>query len=158
MEFLKFSYLAASMPDYWELSFKTSMLSLHNRTICGHIFMEVSDWIPFGLEISCSPRCSSGRLRPECESMVDIIFVKARFFDLFRSQIFRQLVYDCADHFHMSKFLGTDICQCSDYFPVWHCISLGKITHRCGEFAVGTTKLQKHIIYYKAHNSGLYEA
>lgn len=33
MEFLKFSYLAASMPDYWELSFKTSMLSLHNRTI-----------------------------------------------------------------------------------------------------------------------------
>ena len=34
MEFLKFSYLAASMPDYWELSFKTSMLSLHNRTIC----------------------------------------------------------------------------------------------------------------------------
>ena len=52
--------------------------------------------------------CSSGRLRPECESMVDIIFVKARFFDLFWSQIFRQLVYDCADHLHMSKLLGTD--------------------------------------------------
>lgn len=41
----------------------------------------------------------------------------------------------------MHPFLGTDICQCSDYFPVWHCISLGKITHRCGEFAVGTAKL-----------------
>lgn len=32
-EFRRFSYLAASMPDYWKLSFKTSMLSLHNRTI-----------------------------------------------------------------------------------------------------------------------------
>ena len=33
MEFLGFSYLAASMPDYRELSFKTSMLSLYNRTL-----------------------------------------------------------------------------------------------------------------------------
>ena len=36
---LKFGVPTASMPDYRELSFKTSMLSLYNRTLCGHIFM-----------------------------------------------------------------------------------------------------------------------
>ena len=41
------------MPDYRELSFKTSMLSLYNRTLRSHIFHKVSNWITGGLHCIC---------------------------------------------------------------------------------------------------------
>ena len=107
MEFLKFSYLAASMPDYWELSFKTSMLSLHNRTIGSHIFMKIRNWITFRLECCSTPRSATGCLWPESKCVVNIIFIKTRFFKLFRSQVTGELVYNGTDNFKMCQFAGT---------------------------------------------------
>nr|DAO53245.1 MAG TPA: hypothetical protein [Caudoviricetes sp.] len=95
------------MPDYWELSFKTSMLSLHNRTICSHIFMQICNRITFGLECCSTPRSSAGSLRPECECVVYIIFVEAGFFNLFWCKITGKLMHNGTDDFKVSQFVGT---------------------------------------------------
>lgn len=110
MEFLKFSYLAASMPDYWELSFKTSMLSLHNRTICCHILVEVGDGITGALELAGTEWLSAGGLRPDGESVVNIIFVKAGGLDLLRCQILGKLVDDGCHDFQVAELLRAYMC------------------------------------------------
>ena len=98
MEFLKFSYLAASMPDYWELSFKTSMLSLHNRTIRSQVFRQVCDRVAGGLKGRRGKRHAAGGLRPETGGVIHIVIGKPLFFDLFHSEIACQLMDDGTDH------------------------------------------------------------
>lgn len=70
-----------------------------------HIFMKICDRISFGLKVSCGPWSAAGRLRPECQSMIDIIFIKTGFFNLLRGQISGQLMDDGADHLHVGEFV-----------------------------------------------------
>lgn len=83
------------------------MLYLQNRTIRCHIFMKIGDRVALGLEIRGSPRCAACRLRPEGQGVVDVIFIKTGFDELFRRQILGELVDDSADHFHMRQFFCT---------------------------------------------------
>ena len=76
---------------------------------CSHIFMKIGYRISFRLEICCGPWRAAGRLWPESQRMVDIIFVKAGFFYLLRSEIFGELVDDCAYDLHVGEFFCTDI-------------------------------------------------
>lgn len=83
------------------------MLYLQNRTIRCHIFMKIGDRVALGLEIRGSPGCAACRLRPEGQGVVDVIFIKTGFDELFRCQILGELVDDSADHFHMRQFFCT---------------------------------------------------
>ena len=107
MEFLKFSYLAASMPDYWELSFKTSMLSLHNRTICCQIFCQVGDGITGYLELSRRERETGGRLGPYAYGMINIVGGETAFFNLIHGEIAGQLMDDRGYDFQMGQLFCT---------------------------------------------------
>lgn len=72
-----------------------------------HILMKIRNWITFRLESCSTPRSAAGCLRPESESMIYIIFIKTRFFKLFRSQITGELVYNGTDNLKMGEFLRT---------------------------------------------------
>lgn len=108
MEFLKFSYLAASMPDYRELSFKTSMLSLHNRTIRSQVLCEVRDGVARDLHGARRPRVTRGELRENARRVVDKVRLEPSLLDLLLSQIARKLVNDRADHLEMPQLLCAD--------------------------------------------------
>lgn len=108
MEFLKFSYLAASMPDYRELSFKTSMLSLHNRTIRSQVLCEVRDGVARDLHGARRPRVTRGELRENARRVVDKVRLEPSLLDLLLGQIARKLVNDRADHLEMSQLLCAD--------------------------------------------------
>ena len=83
------------------------------------------------------------RLRPVAikQGMVYIIFIKAGFLDFFRGKIPGQLMDDGAYHFHVRQFFRADIGQDASYLFVRHCVSLGEISHRCGQFPIRTAKL-----------------
>lgn len=108
MEFLKFSYLAASMPDYWELSFKTSMLSLHNRTIRSQVLCEVRDGVARDLHGARRPRVTRGELWENARRVVDKVRLEPSLLDLLLGQIARKLVNDRADHLEMPQLLCAD--------------------------------------------------
>ena len=106
MEFLKFSYLAASMPDYWELSFKTSMLSLHNRTIRSHILVQIGDDISLYLELTGIKGNTACCLGPDTDGMIHVIVGESAFLNLFHGEVTGQLVDDGGYHFQMPQFIS----------------------------------------------------
>lgn len=84
---------------------KDVVISSPGFLFCCHIFMEIGNGISFGLKVSSGPWSAAGRLRPECQSMIDIIFVKTRFFNLLRGQISGQLMDDGTDNLHVGEFV-----------------------------------------------------
>ena len=85
-----------------------------NVVVCGagflfgsHVFMKIRNWITFRLECCSTPRSATGCLWPESKCVVNIIFIKTRFFKLFRSQVTGELVYNGTDNFKMCQFVGT---------------------------------------------------
>ena len=90
------------MPDYWELSFKTSMLSLHNRTIRSEVFEQICQRITFRLELTGIKRNSAGRLRPDASCVVYIVIGKTGILNFFQRKITGKLMNDRGYHFEMS--------------------------------------------------------
>ncbi len=76
---------------------------------CSQVLGQISNGIPFGLEFTGIERNSSCGLRPQCQRVIHIIFVKAGSLDFFRGQVFGQLINNGADHFHVGQFFGTCI-------------------------------------------------
>ena len=64
----------------------------------GQIFRQVRDRVAGGLESGRGKRHAAGGLRPETGGVIHIIIGKALFFDLFHSEITRQLMDDGTDH------------------------------------------------------------
>ena len=49
-----------------------------------HIFMQIRDWIAFGLEVGGGPGGATCGLGPECKGVVHIVFVESGFFQFLR--------------------------------------------------------------------------
>ena len=92
------------MPDYRELSFKTSMLSLHNRTIGRHILRQIGDHIAGHADRRRRPRRAGCKLRKDARRVIDEVRIIAGLFDLLRRHAARELVDDRSDHLEMTKF------------------------------------------------------
>lgn len=146
MEFLKFSYLAASMPDYWELSFKTSMLSLHNRTICSKILEQISDRITFTLKFTCIKWYATCCLWPDSHCVIDIIRSESGFLNFLHGKVPGKLMYNSGYHFQMTEFFCSYIVEQSRSRPVRHGKTLGKITQGSADLPVRATRVQYPII------------
>ena len=99
------------MPDYRELSFKTSMLSLYNRTLGGEVLGEVGDGIARDLHRRRRPRIAGGELREHAGRVVDEIGIEAGLLDLIYREVPRELMDDGADHLKMPQLLCADIGQ-----------------------------------------------
>ena len=104
LEFLGFSYLAASMPDYRELSFKTSMLSLYNRTLCSKILEQISDRITFTLKFTCIKWYATCCLWPDSHCVIDIIRSESGFLNFLHGKVPGKLMYNSGYHFQMTEF------------------------------------------------------
>ena len=146
MEFLKFSYLAASMPDYWELSFKTSMLSLHNRTICSKILEQISDRITFTLKFTCIKWYATCCLWPDSHCVIDIIRSESGFLNFLHGKVPGKLMYNSGYHFQMTEFFCSYVVEQSRSRPVRHGKTLGKITQGSADLTVRATGVQYPII------------
>lgn len=146
MEFLKFSYLAASMPDYWELSFKTSMLSLHNRTICSKILEQISDRITFTLKFTCIKWYATCCLWPDSHCVIDIIRSESGFLNFLHGKVPGKLMYNSGYHFQMTEFFCSYVVEQSRSRSVRHGKTLGKITQGSADLPVRATGVQYPII------------
>lgn len=80
--------------------------------------MQVRDRVSLGLEVSRRPGSAAGRLGPEGEGVVHIIFVEAGFFQLLRGEISGELVDDGADDLHVGQFFCTQRSIRNVPFPV----------------------------------------
>ena len=107
-----------------------------------HIFVQIRDWIPGGLDHRRAPRLTGSRLWPKADRVVDIVGGEALFLEFIGRQVFRELVDDGADDFHVGELFGTDIGQDTCYFAVGIGIALGKVAHGSAYFAIGSSLLQ----------------
>ena len=91
---------------------------------CCKVFKEVCDWVPLALEFASVEWNTTCSLRPDTARMVDIISSKSRFFQFFCTTSLGQLTNNSSNHFHVSKFLCTNIRKKTCYFFIIHRISL----------------------------------
>lgn len=82
------------------------VISAAGLLLCGHVFEQISDNIPFGLKFAGIKGDTACRLGPDSQCMVYIVLVKAAFFNFFHAQVAGELEYDGADDLQMSQFLG----------------------------------------------------
>ena len=103
--------------------------------------MQIRNRIPLRLEDRGCERGASRRLRPECQGMIDVIFLEAGFHNLFRGEVPGELVDDGTDHFHVRQLLGSDIRQQPGYLTVRHGVALGEVALGGGQLSVGAAEL-----------------
>ena len=68
--------------------------------------MQIGERVAGGLEGQRRKRLPGCRDRVDAGRMVDKVGVKTCFLDLRRSKVARELVDNCADHFHVRQLLG----------------------------------------------------
>lgn len=73
------------------------------------VFVQVGDGVTGGLEGQRRKRLPRSRDRIDAGRVVDEVGVEARFLNLRRREVARELVDDRADHLHMRQFLGAYI-------------------------------------------------
>ena len=134
------------MPDYRELSFKTSMLSLHNRTICSKILEQISDRITFTLKFTCIKWYATCCLWPDSHCVIDIIRSESGFLNFLHGKVPGKLMYNSGYHFQMTEFFCSYVIEQSRSRPVRHGKTLGKITQRSTDLTIRATGVQYPII------------
>ena len=122
------------------------MLHIRSRTIRSKVFKQICDRITFTLEFTCIERNSTGCLWPYTYCVINIIWPKTTFFNFFHREIFCQLMNDRGNHFQVCQFLSANIIQHCHGHAIWHSKTLRKITHRCSDLAIRSTRLQYPII------------
>ncbi len=75
----------------------------------GHVFKQVSDNVPRGLELVGGERNTARCLGPDAQGVIHIVFVKAASLDLLHGEVAGQLVDNGPYDLHVSQFLGAYI-------------------------------------------------
>lgn len=107
--------------------------------LCRHVFVHVSNRVARRLNHRCAPRLTGSGLWPKSNCMIYIIWCKPLLLQFFRREVFRQLVNNRADHFHVGEFLRSDVSQNPGHLTVHVRITLGQIAHCRTDLSVGTS-------------------
>ena len=122
-------------------------LYLCSRSICCHVFREVTDRIAFYPDGGCGKGEAGGGSGVNAGSMIHEIGGEARVvLNLFIGEVSGELVYDGGDHLHVAQLFGTDISQQPLHLRIRHRIPLGEVPQGCPQLPIRTTAVQKGTI------------
>ena len=118
------------------------MLSLHDRSIGGHILMEVGDGVALGLEIIAGEAGPAGSHGIDPRGVIDKIVGEALGLDLLHGEVAGELIDHGRDHLKMRQLLGSDVGQNPRDAPIGHGRPLGEVAEGGAQLPVGSTEGQ----------------